>query len=67
MSRPDAVPPDAVRRIRSIKRAQELGFALAEVKELLALRVHKGAARMPGVGPVPRLRISKVKSAISFG
>ena len=30
--------PDAVRRIRFVKRAQELGFSLDEVDELLALR-----------------------------
>lgn len=30
--------PDTVRQIRFIKRAQELGFALDEVAELLALR-----------------------------
>ena len=30
--------PDAVRRIRFVKRSQELGFSLDEVDELLALR-----------------------------
>ena len=30
---------EAVRRIRFIKRSQELGFTLKEVKELLALRI----------------------------
>ncbi len=31
-------PPEAVQRIRFIKRAQELGFTLQEIKELLELR-----------------------------
>jgi DNA-binding transcriptional MerR regulator len=35
---------DAVRRLRFIKRAQELGFALAEIQELLTLRVRHGEA-----------------------
>lgn len=30
---------DAVRRVRFIKRAQELGFSLNEIKELLSLRL----------------------------
>lgn len=31
--------PDTVRRIRFIKRAQELGFSLHEIKDLLSLRI----------------------------
>lgn len=31
-------PPDAVKRIRFIKRAQELGFSLKEITELMALQ-----------------------------
>lgn len=36
--------PDAVSRIRFIKHAQEMGFALKEIQELLALRVRHAAA-----------------------
>ncbi len=32
-------PENAVRRVRFIKRAQEIGFSLAEIRELLSLRV----------------------------
>lgn len=35
---------DAVTRLRFIKHAQELGFSLQEIQELLALRVRDGAA-----------------------
>ena len=34
-----------MRRIRFIKRAQELGFSLKEINELLALRVAPGGTR----------------------
>lgn len=35
-------PEDTVRRVQFIKRAQDLGFTLAEIRELLALRIdHK--------------------------
>jgi hypothetical protein len=37
--------PDAARRIRFIKRAQELGFSLREIRELLDLRTNPGASR----------------------
>ena len=32
-------PAESIRRVRFIKRAQELGFSLKEIKELLALRL----------------------------
>ncbi|MBI2882493.1 MAG: MerR family transcriptional regulator [Candidatus Methylomirabilis oxyfera] len=35
-------PPEAVERIRFIRRAQELGFSLKEIQELLSLRVDPG-------------------------
>jgi MerR family mercuric resistance operon transcriptional regulator len=34
---------DAVRRVQFIKRAQELGFALKDIKELLSLRAAPGS------------------------
>ena len=37
-------PHDAVARLRFIKHAQELGFSLDEIQDLLGLRVRHGAA-----------------------
>src|SRR5487761_1191025 len=37
--------PETARRIRFIKRAQELGFSLSEIKELLSLRVDAQTTR----------------------
>lgn len=37
-------PPDTVQRINFIKRAQELGFTLAEIEDLLELADGKGSA-----------------------
>jgi MerR family mercuric resistance operon transcriptional regulator len=36
-------PAEAARRLRFIRRAQELGFSLAEIAELLSLRVSRRA------------------------
>jgi MerR family mercuric resistance operon transcriptional regulator len=35
-------PPDALARLRFIRRAKEFGFSLSEISELLALRVELG-------------------------
>jgi MerR family copper efflux transcriptional regulator len=38
-------PAEAVRRLRFVQRAKELGFSLREIKELLSLRVSPGVNR----------------------
>jgi MerR family mercuric resistance operon transcriptional regulator len=47
---------DTVRRVRFIKRAQRLGFTLAEIRELLSLRVD----REDGSGAVRALAKKKI-------
>ncbi len=55
---------DAVRRLRFIKHAQELGFSLREIQELLGLRVRHGAACDP-VERKTRRKIEVVEQRIS--
>lgn len=37
-------PPEAAQRLQFIRRAQELGFSLAEIQDLLALRISPKAS-----------------------
>lgn len=54
---------DTAERLRFIKRAQDLGFSLAEIQELLALRVDDPAA-CPAVEAKARHKIAQVKRMI---
>lgn len=56
--------PDAtVRRVHFIKRAQELGFTLAEIKELLALRID-GKRNRSEVRTLATAKISDIEQKI---
>lgn len=50
-------PPETVERVKFIKRAQELGFALREIEEILGFRQTAGAKS----GRVRKLAEAKVK------
>jgi len=53
---------DAVKRVRFIRRAQQLGFTLKEFKELLALRV-SGAATVTRFVFAPRRKSPTLRRA----
>jgi MerR family mercuric resistance operon transcriptional regulator len=56
--------PSVVGRLRFIRRAQELGFTLAEIAELLDLRVQDGAA-CDVVEARARRKLADIESKIS--
>jgi MerR family mercuric resistance operon transcriptional regulator len=56
-------PADTARRVRFVKRAQDLGFSLKEIKDLLALRVTQGAT-CEDVLQKARLKISEIDEKI---
>jgi DNA-binding transcriptional MerR regulator len=61
-------PPDTVRRVRFIKRAQDLGFTLAEIKELHSTPTRSETAETSGRSQMrsPSRRCPTVKMR-SFG
>ena len=58
------LPEDTVRRVRFIKRAQELGFSLDEVAELLQLRAAKPRNRAR-VRAVAERRVQQIEEKIA--
>ena len=54
---------DAVRRVRFVKRAQELGFALRDIKELLSLRAAPGS-RCGDVRQQARAKLQDIEEKI---
>jgi MerR family transcriptional regulator, copper efflux regulator len=57
-------PDDVVRVVRFIKRAQELGFTLDEVEELLRLR-RNSARNRPRIRSVAERRVAQIEQKIA--
>src|SRR5215831_2202404 len=58
-----ASPDSAVRRVRFIKRAQDIGFALAAIRELLSLRIDPTRERTE-VRELAQARIADIEGKI---
>ena len=57
-------PDEAVRVVRFIKRAQDLGFSLDEVEELLRLRRNAGRNR-PRIRAIAERRVRQIASKVA--
>lgn len=55
---------DSLRRIRFIKRSQELGFTLAEVNELLSLRASKSPRTCERVGRTALAKVDEIDAKL---
>lgn len=61
-------PPATIERVHFVKRAKDLGFTLAEIKELLNLSVNQGTTwRMSSARPTKKSRKWMPRSQISNG
>jgi MerR family mercuric resistance operon transcriptional regulator len=58
-----AYPDSAVRRVRFIKRAQDIGFTLSEIRELLSLRIDPTSERSE-VRRLAQAKIAGIESKI---
>jgi len=58
-----AYPDSAVRPVRFIKRAQDIGFTLAEIRELLSLRIDPTRERTE-VRELAQARIAEIEGKI---
>jgi Hg(II)-responsive transcriptional regulator len=56
--------PEAVQMVKFIKRAQELGFSLDEIGELLDLRAQGGAARRAQIRALAAAKAKDIESKI---
>jgi MerR family mercuric resistance operon transcriptional regulator len=56
-------PDSAARRVRFIKRAQEIGFSLAEIRELLSLRIDAQRERVE-VRDLAQAKIADIEGKI---
>jgi DNA-binding transcriptional MerR regulator len=56
-------PADSTRRVRFIKRAQELGFSLDEIRELLSLRVDAKRDRS-AVRAIAKAKVAQIDAKI---
>jgi MerR family mercuric resistance operon transcriptional regulator len=56
--------PDTVRQLRFIKKAQSLGFTLEEIRELLHLRIGRGASQCADIRRRASAKVDEVEAKL---